>query len=83
MKKVIEYLTGFVDRCAACKGGRRGDCPWMKRYKAEAAKYLFEMDETYEGRATILYGNAGEPCDDQLSFDEFVAGVDIHLTNGP
>jgi len=81
METVVNYLMMFADQCAQCKEGRKGLCAWMKNYRSESAKYNVQEKDTFEQRATACFAGAGEPCDDQMSFDEFVSCVDIYLTN--
>ncbi len=81
MFKIVNYLSHFVNQCTGCKNGRKGQCAWMQQYQDAASRQSFEGVGSYETRALLTYAAAGEPCDDQLSFDELIAGVDVHLTS--
>ena len=81
METVLNYLMMFADQCSGCKEGRKGLCAWMKNYRSESANIVCEEARTSEQQAIACYAGAGEPCDDQMSFDEFVSGIDIYLAN--
>lgn len=53
----------------------------MKNYRSEAVKNNVENEGTSERRVVICYPGAGEPCDRQLTFDEFVSDLDVLLAN--
>lgn len=81
MQKALDYLSGFIDTCADCKIGRKGNCEWFSQYRSAAAEQQPIKTTTAEQRLVMLYGLAGEPCDKQQSFDVFVARLDGFLAD--
>ena len=80
MEVALNYLTEFVNKCAGCLLGRRGECPWMEQYRAAAQTFPFQGGETFENRVITLSGIISEDsCEMQHSFDVYVSRTDMLL----
>ena len=66
----------FADQCSKCTRCRKGLCAWLKKYRSEYLKNKAKRLLTSEQRVALCYPEAGEPCDSQLSFDEYVSSLD-------
>ena len=78
MKIVLDHCTGFINRCADCKIGRHGECPWMQQYKTAAEKYKVQENEVFEQRLLRLYKySETDSCDEQRSLDFFYPSLKL------
>ena len=71
----------FADQCSKCTRCRKGLCAWLKKYRSEYLKNKAKKLLTSEQRVALCYPEVGEPCDSQLSFDEYVSGIDGILSH--
>lgn len=72
-----------MNRCVKCEAGRAGTCPWIASFPAPEADPVsspLKADETHEDRALRLHDEAGAPCIDQITIDEFLDGIDTFLS---
>lgn len=81
METVLNYMKMFADQCSKCTRCRKGLCAWLKKYRSEYLKNKAKKLLTSEQRVALCYPEAGEPCDSQLSFDEYVSGIDGILSH--
>ena len=72
-----------MNRCVKCEAGRAGTCPWITSFPAPEAELVstpLQADETHEDRALRLHDDAGAPCIDQITIDEFLDGIDTFVS---
>lgn len=72
-----------MNRCVKCEAGRAGTCPWITSFPAPEADPVstpLQADETHEDRALRLHEQAGAPCIDQITIDEFLDQIDTFLS---
>ena len=82
MKIVLDHCTGFINRCADCRIGRHGECPWMQQYKTAAEKYKVQENEVFEQRLLRLYKySETDSCDEQRSLDFFISELETRLNH--
>ena len=72
-----------MNRCVNCETGRAGTCPWITSFPAPEANpdsTPLKADETHEDRALRLHDEAGAPCINQITIDEFLDQIDTFLS---
>ena len=72
---IVGILRSYVNRCAKCDTGRKQNCPWIAAFVVPAAPAVQE-NATHEERALAAHEAAGSPCENQLTFDDFIDQVD-------
>ncbi len=68
-----------MNRCVKCESGRAGTCPWISRFQAPEAEAVpgdKAKAQNHEDRALLLHENAGSPCANQITLDDFIDQID-------
>ena len=76
---IIEVIRDYLNRCVKCSKCRQGTCPWICNFLTPEASAITEnadQETTHEARAMALYEMAGCPCEQQLTFDDFIDRID-------
>ena len=76
---IIEVIRDYLNRCVKCSKCRQGTCPWICNFLTPEASAITENADqktTHEARAMALYEKAGCPCEQQLTFDDFIDRID-------
>ena len=76
---IIEVIRDYLNRCVKCSKCRQGTCPWICNFLTPEASAITENADqktTHEARAMALYEMAGCPCEQQLTFDDFIDRID-------
>ena len=85
MEKAIEFITSFLSQCSECKWGLQGNCEFLLINKGKPSPennpYMQDdiMTLTNEQRAFRIAHLRGNPCEEQMVFEQYLRKLDEHL----
>lgn len=85
MERAIEFITSFLSQCSECKLGQQGNCEFLllnNRTPSPDNNPYMEDDIMFlsnEQRAFRIAHMRGNPCDDQMVFEQYLRKLEEHL----
>ena len=85
MERAIEFITSFLSQCSECKWGQQGNCEFLllnnRIPSPENNPYMEDdiMTLTNEQRAFRIAHMRGNPCEEQMVFEQYLRKLEEHL----